>query len=519
MIRVVIYLVAVGVLACAAVWLADRPGDVVITWQNRRIEMSVMVLAVGVVSVALLTSMLWTMIRAIMRAPDVLWLYLRTRRGVRGYLAVSRGLIAVGTGDARAARRFADEALRIAPAEPLTLLLSAQASQLVGDRIAAERTFQTMAGRDDTRMLGLHGLFIEAQRRDDTPAARLYAEEAAKSAPAPAWAGQAVFDARCAGGDWNGALEQLDRNMKAGLIDRAAFQRQRAVLLTTRAHAADVHDPSSARALALEAVRLAPTLIPAAALAGRLLGELGDLRRAARIVEAAWKANPHPDLAETYAHLRPGDSARERLARVETLAQMAPGHVEGALAVARAALDAQEFAVARAALAPLLAAPTQRVAMLMAELEETESGDLGRAREWMTRAVHARRDPAWTADGLVSDRWIPVSPVSGRLDAFQWRDPLAALGGTVVEAEVKERLGERLDARVDSRLDRPAPEPPAAEQRKADEVALVEQPRFGVRKAAAAPPAVIPLVQVPDDPGPDPEPPPDGWRRLRGMFR
>ena len=88
-------------------------------------------------------------------------------------------------------------------------------------------------------------------------------------------------------------------------------------------------------------------------MAGRLLGEAGELRRAARIVETAWKANPHPDLAETYAHLRPGDSARDRLARVQSLAEKAPGNIEGALAVARAALDAQEFAIARAALAPL----------------------------------------------------------------------------------------------------------------------------------------------------------------------
>src|SRR5262245_65057321 len=117
--------------------------------------MSVMVLAVGVVIAAVLFSMLWTLARAVMRAPDVLWLYLRTRRGVRGYLAVSRGLIAIGSGDARAARRFADEANRIAPGEPLTLLLSAQASQLAGDRAAAERTFHVMAGRDDTRLLGL----------------------------------------------------------------------------------------------------------------------------------------------------------------------------------------------------------------------------------------------------------------------------------------------------------------------------------------------------------------------------
>ena len=271
------------------------------------------------------------------------------------------------------------------------------------------------------------------------------------------------------------------------------------------------------RALALEAVRLAPTLIPAAALAGRLLGELGDLRRAARIVEAAWKANPHPELADTYAHLRPGDSARERLARVETLAQMTPGHIEGALAVARAAVDAQEFAAARAALAPLLSAPTQRVAMLMAELEETESSDLGRAREWMSRAVHARRDPAWTADGLHSERWMPVSPVSGRLDAFQWRDPLAALGGgsggALVEAEPNR---ERLSERFEPRLERPVP---ASAERKPEEAALVGEQRLGMRKPVATPPAVIPLVPVPDDPGPEPAPRRDAWRRLRAMFR
>jgi HemY protein len=65
--------------------------------------------------------------------------------------------------------------------------------------------------------------------------------------------------------------------------------------------------------------------------------------------------------------------------------------------------------------------------MLMAEIERTEHGDSGRARAWTLRAVRALHDPAWTADGYVSDRWRPVSPVSGRLDAFQWQTPVAAL--------------------------------------------------------------------------------------------
>ena len=136
----------------------------------------------------------------------------------------------------------------------------------------------------------------------------------------------------------------------------------------------------SARTLAVEATKLAPDLVPAAALAGRLLAEGGERRKAGKIIEAAWKANPHPDLAEAYAHVRLSDSARDRLSRMQALARMAPGHAEGALAVARAALDAREFATARDALEPLLAEPTQRVAMLMAELERARGRRGPRAR-------------------------------------------------------------------------------------------------------------------------------------------
>src|SRR4029077_18875765 len=133
-------------------------------------------------------------------------------------------------------------------------------------------------------------------------------------------------------------------------------------------------------------------------------------------------------------HVKLGDSARQRLVRVETLAAKTPGHIEGALAIARAAIDASEFAKAREALAPFVTSPTQRVALLMSEIERTEHGDGGRARAWTLRAVRARHDPAWTADGYVSDRWRPVSPVTGQLDAFQWQTPVAALPSDKGEA-------------------------------------------------------------------------------------
>ena len=180
-------------------------------------------------------------------------------------------------------------------------------------------------------------------------------------------------------------------------------------------------DPVEARALAQEAHRLQPDLVPAATVAARLLTRDDDVKRAVKTLETAWKAAPHPEVAEAYATVRPGDSVRDRLKRVRRLAELRPGHPESALAVARAAIDAREFGAARAALEPLTGAgPSERVCLLMAEIEERENGDQGRVRTWLTRALSAPRDPAWVADGRAFERWAPVSP-SGRVGAFEWK--------------------------------------------------------------------------------------------------
>ena len=522
MIRVLIFLALVALVAVGVVWIADRPGDVAITWQGYRIETSVTVAAVIIGAAIVLAVMLWAIIRNIVRSPDLISTFLNQRRGVRGYLAVSRGLIAIGAGDARAARKATDEALRIAPNEPLALLLNAQNAQLAGNRAEAEHAFRAMAEREDTKLLGLRGLYVEARRRDDMTAAQAYAEEAAKVAPTAGWASQAALDFRCAANDWSGALIALDHNSRNGLLDKDDYRRQRAVLLIAQAMAAEETDKDKARSLALEAVKLAPTFVPAADIAGRLLGENNEIRKAGRIIERAWLANPHPDLSDTYAHLRPGDSARERLTRIETLADRMPGHVESALAVARAALDAKEFAIARDALKPLLKEPTQRVAALMAELEQSESGDEGRARDWMGRALRAARDPRWTADGVVSDRWMPVSP-SGRLDGFQWKVPLAELPGSRNVIEVEEPVVTKEPPVIDL----PPPAPPVSEAKPipapAEPITEADEPsRNGT--GSTKPPevsrieAVVPLIHVPDDPGPEPEhdPEPETPAGVRG---
>jgi HemY protein len=513
MIRIALYLIVIGLAAYGIAWLADLPGDVVITWQGMRIETSLLIFGAATLAAVVILVLFWMLIRAILRSPFMLSRFLRHRRGVRAYEAISGGLIAVGAGDVEAAQKHAATVKRIAPGEPLALLLHAQSAQLAGDRAEAERVFRTMAGRPDTKPLGLHGLFVEAHRRNDQAGARAYAEEAARTAPSLGWASRAVLEARCKDGDWAGALALLETNART--LARDIYRRQRALLLTARAHAVENTDRGSAKAFALEANKLAPSSVPAAALAGRLLAEGGELRKAHRIIDRAWRANPHPELAQAYSELRSGDSAQDRLKRIEALAKRVPDHIESALAVARAALDAQEFAKVRAALAAHLAAPTRRIALLMAELERAEHNDEGRAREWLSRAIHAAPDPEWTADGHVSDRWLPASPVTGRLDAFEWRVPLTGITSPpVIEPEPIPAAAAPAEIAAKPLAEGAAP---------AAEAVTSEAPKAKPEiKAGPKPEPVIPLVHAPDDPGPDAveeiEAPAEsgGWRKIFG---
>jgi HemY protein len=535
MIRIVSFLLVIAIGAFAAGWFIDREGSVEIVWLEHHVSTSVAVLVGGVALLTALLIAVWWLTVVTLNSPARMAQKAKARRARKAHHAMTQGLIAVGAGDVATAARYAGEARKLAAHEPLTLLLSAQSAQLSGDRAAAEKMFTAMTGRPDTKLLGLHGLFVEAHRRNDLPAARALAEQAVKTAPAPHWAGRAVLEFRCASGDWSGALETLDGNYRSGILDRVFYRRQRAVLLTARARSLVDQDRDSAKAAVFEAVKLAPDLVPAAALAGRFYIDAGDTRRASRVIESAWRVNPHPDLAEVYVNLKPGDSARERLVRAEKLAGMAPGNVEAALALARAAIDAQSYAAARTTLAPLLVAPTQRVAVLMAELEEAGSGNVGRARAWMARALRAMRDPAWTADGFVSDVWLPVSPATGRIDAFEWKVPVADLQGPMIEADDGVTELEAL-APPETATAQPADvavsEPDQADAKPAEAPRAPAADRSSVNKTSTAavtqpPEPVIPLIHAPDDPGPDApdDPAPiaaprgDGRGKFRTLFK
>jgi HemY protein len=417
----------------------------------------------------------------------------------------------------------------------LIQLLDAQTSLLEGDHEAARRKFEAMLDDPELRLLGLRGLYLEAERLGDRAAARHYAGRAAEAAPQLGWAADATLEEATGRGDWDEALRLLDAGKASRRLDKAAVDRKRAVLLTAKAMSILDQDPTAARNAALEANRLAPDLVPASLTAARALFRQNDIKKGAKILEAAWKIEAHPEVADLYVHARPGDATHDRLVRARKLEGMRHNHAESSLAVAKAALDAGELAEARAAAeAAVRMQPREGAYLVLADIEEAETGDEGKVRQLLSKAVRAPRDPAWVADGVVSERWAPVSPVTGRIDAFEWRVPMERLGQLIEDdASPRKRTiapaiaapaapatatvqpaapvavastAETAAATVEAApVAAPSPIPAAAPAPTAATVAPAEAAPAQAAEKPAASDRFAEIVPVPDDPGVDPD--------------
>ena len=540
MIRIIFFLLVVFALGLGFAWLADRPGELVVTFQGYEYQVSLMVAAVAITAIVAAVMILWWLIKAIWTSPYTISRYFRVRRRDRGYQALSTGMIAAGSGDAALARAKNKEAAKLirADQEPLIQLLDAQTSLLEGDHDAARKKFEAMLDDPELRLLGLRGLYLEAERLGDRAAARHYAGRAAEAAPQLGWAADATLEEAAGRGDWDEALRLLDAGKAARRLDKGAVDRKRAVVLTAKAMSILDQDPTAARNAALEANRLAPDLVPASVTAARALFRQNDIKKGAKILEAAWKIEAHPEIADLYVHARPGDATHDRLVRARKLESLRHNHAESSLAVAKAALDAGELAEARAAAeAAIRMQPSEGAYLVLADIEEAATGDEGKVRQLLARAVRAPRDAAWVADGVVSERWAPVSPVTGRIDAFEWRVPMERLGQLIEDDASSQRKAPAIAAPV---APAPVPVQPAAPLSAATaaeaapaavDTAPVAAPASGPAPAAASTPAptaaavpaaapaetaaapVQPAASVrfadaaplPDDPGVDPD--------------
>ncbi|MCW5750435.1 MAG: heme biosynthesis protein HemY [Alphaproteobacteria bacterium] len=412
MIRLIFLVLVVLALGIGAAWLAEAPGRLALDWHGYRIETSAAAAVVLALAFAFAMALLYRFWLFVRQGPSAFGAARRETRRRKGYLALTRGMLAVASGDGRAARRLSAMAERLLEDRAPTLLLTAQAAELAGEQAQAERAYREMLERPETEFLGLRGLLTAAVRSGDRKAALDYARRAEALRPGTEWLLRERLALEAAAGDWEAAADTLERGAKRRALPEEVTQHQRAVIALQRAGQADAEGlEREALDWAVKAAKADPGFAAAQVEAARRLQVAGRVRKAARLLAAAWSRAPHPEVGRAYMELYSSEEAKRRWLRAEELVAGQLDHPESKALLAEATVAAGDAKAARPLVLALKAAEgeTARVCRLMASVERAEWGDSQAAHDWAAKVPKAPEAGQWVcgACGHGASQWRP----------------------------------------------------------------------------------------------------------------
>jgi HemY protein len=366
--------------------------------------------------------------------------YFDRNRERKGYQALSDAMVALASGEGRTALSRVAKAEKYLARPELTTLVKAQAAELAGDGKKATDAYKALLENDQTRFVGVRGLMMQKIEEGDSGTALKLAEKAFALKPKHAGMQDILLKLQAEAQDWKGARTTLGAKLKSGALPRDVYRRRDAVLALQEART--VFDDSAsieAREAAIEANRLSPDLIPAAAMAARGLVMAGKKKDATRILKKAWATRPHPDLAAAFAEIEPDETPQARIKRFQALTNTHSDDHETRMLLAELLIAAEDFPGARRALGDLATAhPTARSLAIMAAIERGEGSDDAVVRGWLARALTAPRGPQWCCDKCqaIHTTWGPICENCGGFDTLSWREPPEGAGPSPTGAEL-----------------------------------------------------------------------------------
>ena len=179
--------------------------------------------------------------------------------------------------------------------------------------------------------------------------------------------------------------------------------------------------------------------MPVVVLAAQLLAKSGHLKRAEKVIIRAWKATPHPDLADALVQISKPSTPLARIKALKPLLSVRPNDAEGHLALASASIDACLWGAAREHLGEAArGVADQRLCRLMALLEEGENNDEDAAQKWLLKASSAPSEPVWQCRlcGESVKKWLTQCPSCEAVDTLEWGEP-----GRGDSVEIGQELG------------------------------------------------------------------------------
>jgi HemY protein len=437
MIRLLFILLIVAGLTTAMLWFSDNDGSVIMEWMGYRIQTSVSILTLTLLMFCVLFTVSVQFFFWCINTPKRLKRSLEDHKKKKGMEAVTQGFVAIASGDSKEARHYTSRAESFLGKHILTRLLSVQTAQLEGDVDTMRAEYTAMLEHDETELIAIKGLLVQARQDKDWDKAAFLAEKLEKMRPNAEWILPILLDCYKRTRQWKKASETLNRTHKNHLIDENSYRHLSAVLHLAEASYAPPNELLTLTDLYATAYKRDQLCVPAVLQYAAHLRVLEEPRKAKRILEQCWDKTQHPHLLDAFLELHEDLSHEKRFRLMEKIVNQHPDQVEGRLLVARLALQASQLDQAsHHAHAAIATRETVGGCRTIAAILKQERASAEEIENWLRRAEHALPDPAWrcTSCNHTVQSWHHECPSCRGFDTLNWYAP-TNIEATVLSAE------------------------------------------------------------------------------------
>ncbi len=344
----------------------------------------------------------------------------------KGYNAFVSGMIALANKDYKRAILESKKISNHLDDNPsLALLLKSEIFKVEKKYDELSLVYDDMSKNKHTKNLGYRGMMEQYLRVQDYHHAFIYGERLFNNNPFIEKIYDTLVSIIAKTNNWQQLLIISDRAFSKKIIDKKVYEENKSIGFFEIAKIKQLSEIEESLKYMQKALKLRKNFPPYIKLYINLLIQNKNYNLAKKSIKKAWNELPHAEYKESIlslaAHLE-----IEMLELVKYIAGTSYKNEESIILMVEAFVESKKWDDARNQIKDLLdVRPKKEVCLLMAKIEEGDSGDVQKINAWTQRAKDGAANNIWicTISKKSQQTWSAVSE-AGYFNSLEWRQPI-----------------------------------------------------------------------------------------------
>ena len=344
----------------------------------------------------------------------------------KGYNAFVSGMIALANKDYKRAILESKKISNHLDDNPsLALLLKSEIFKVEKKYDELSVVYEDMSKNKHTENLGFRGMMEQYLRAQDYHHAFIYGERLFNNNPFIEKIYDTLVSIIAKTNNWQQLLIISDRAFSKKIIDKKVYEENKSIGFFEIAKIKQLSEIEESLKYMQKALKFRKNFPPYIKLYINLLIQNKNYNLAKKSIKKAWNELPHAEYKESIlslaAHLE-----IEMSELVKYIAGTSYKNEESIILMVEALIESKKWDDARNQIKDLLdVRPKKEVCLLMAKIEEGDSGDVQKINAWTQRAKDGAANNIWicTISKKSQQTWSSVSE-AGYFNSLEWRQPI-----------------------------------------------------------------------------------------------